>query len=94
MAIGRGRLLEHLIYENKKGGNFLWSQDADVAENTQYMKIKRGSFLWLQDVDVVENTPNQHYVLLLLSKKYGKKVRKKVREKKYENKITGGKITG
>ena len=47
MVIGRGRLLEHLIYENKKGGNFLWSQDADVVENTQYIKIKRGSFLWL-----------------------------------------------
>jgi hypothetical protein len=34
MVIGRGRRREHLIYENKKWGNFLWLQDADVVENT------------------------------------------------------------
>ena len=34
MVIGRGRRREHLIYENKRGGSFLWSQDADVVEDT------------------------------------------------------------
>ena len=34
MVIGHGRRREHLIYENEKGGNFLWSLDADVVENT------------------------------------------------------------
>ena len=42
------------------------------------MKIKRGlnSYCY-KDADVVENTPNQHFVLLLLRKKYVKKIREK-----------------
>ena len=56
------------------------------------MKIKRGlnSYCY-KDADVVENTPNQHFVLLLLRKKYVKKIREKVLEKKYEEKKYGKK---
>ena len=30
-----------LIYENKRGGSFLWLQDADVVEKKKYGKIVR-----------------------------------------------------
>ena len=57
-----------------------------------WWQIKRGlnSYCY-KDADVVENTPNQHFVLLLLRKKYVKKIREKVLEKKYEEKKYGKK---
>ena len=61
MVIGRGRRREHLIYENKReGDNFLWSQDAEVVENTPNQHLCTTSKKKVQENNVRE-------------KKYGKK---------------------
>ena len=77
MVIGRGRRREHLIYENKSGGSFLWSQDADVVENTPNQHF----------VLLLRKQDGKKYGKIVL----GKKIREKNTGKKVRGKNTGKK---